>query len=75
MVCTTMKNLSSKLIRSYRSQVEDLTWARQGVIATVINGESVPLVQQRIEDGGFNNIVITPLGADKVVLHTGIAEN
>ncbi|MCI22325.1 sulfate transporter, partial [Trifolium medium] len=58
-----------------RSQVEDLTWARQGVVATVLNGESVPLVQQRIEDGGFLDLVLTPLGADKVVLHIRTAED
>ncbi|MCI76646.1 hypothetical protein A2U01_0097916, partial [Trifolium medium] len=34
MVRTTMKNSGAKLVRSYRSQVEDLTWARQGVVAT-----------------------------------------
>ncbi|MCI52391.1 hypothetical protein A2U01_0073635, partial [Trifolium medium] len=37
-VRTTMKNLGAKLVRSYRSLVEDLTWARHGVVATVLNG-------------------------------------
>ncbi|MCI67240.1 sulfate transporter, partial [Trifolium medium] len=59
-----------KLIRMYQSNENDLRWARKGVVATVINGEVVPLVQQRIADAGFNSLVITPLGADKVFLHS-----
>ncbi|MCH96522.1 sulfate transporter, partial [Trifolium medium] len=46
--------------------MEDLKWARKGVVGTVVNGEAVPLVQERIEDDGFNNLDIIPLGADKV---------
>ena len=33
-----------KLVRTYWAQPEDILWARKGVIANVINGESVPLV-------------------------------
>jgi len=55
-----------KLVQTYRAQPEDLLWARNGVIATVINGESVPLVQDRIADAGVEDIVITPLGAESI---------
>ncbi|MCI41573.1 hypothetical protein A2U01_0062806, partial [Trifolium medium] len=34
---------NKKLVRVYRSTMEDLTWARKGVVATVVNGEAVPL--------------------------------
>ncbi|MCI49138.1 sulfate transporter, partial [Trifolium medium] len=62
---TILKNPSMKLVRMYRSTMDDLKWARKGAVSTVINGEAVPLVQQRIEDAGFTDLVITPLGADK----------
>ncbi|MCI81520.1 sulfate transporter, partial [Trifolium medium] len=50
--------------------MEDLMWARKGVVATVVNGEAVPLVQERIKDVGFNNLEIIPLGADKVFIRS-----
>jgi hypothetical protein len=37
-------------------------------VAAVSNGESIPLIQQRIFDAGFENLIIIPLGADKVLL-------
>jgi hypothetical protein len=59
---------SSILVRSYRSKSEDVQWARHGLVATVINGEAIPVVQNRITDAGFEDLVITPMGADKVFL-------
>jgi hypothetical protein len=38
-------------------------------VATVINGEAIPVVQNRIIDAGFEDLVITPMGADKVFMH------
>jgi hypothetical protein len=67
-------SIGTQLVRSYRSQLEDVSWARRGVVATVSNGEAVPLVQQRIVDAGFDTVIITPLGADKVILHSGSVE-
>lgn len=58
------------LVRKYRSTMEDLAWARNGVTATVLNGESIPIVQDRITDAGMLDIDITPLGADKVFLRS-----
>lgn len=59
-----------KQVRKYRSQTEDLLWARNGVTATVLNGESVPLIQDRIADAGVTDIDIIPLGADKVFVRS-----
>ena len=54
----------------YRLVPEDVNWAREGVVATVRNGESIPLIQQRILDAGFENPEIIPMGADKVYLRS-----
>ncbi|MCI91569.1 hypothetical protein A2U01_0112863, partial [Trifolium medium] len=32
----------TKLVRTYMSHTDDQSWAAQGVVATVINGEAVP---------------------------------
>jgi hypothetical protein len=59
-----------RLVKMYRSREEDLKWARRGMVGTVINGESIPLIQKRVEDGGFQDLDIIPLGADKVFIHS-----
>jgi len=61
---------SQKLVRMYRSNMDDLKWAGKGVVATVINGEAISLVQQRIKDIGFKDLDIIPMGADKVFIHS-----
>jgi len=62
---STDKHTSTqKLIRKYRSCDEDVNWAKCGYIGTVIDGASVPLIQNRVEDAGFKDIDIIPLGAD-----------
>jgi hypothetical protein len=35
------------------------------VVASVINGEAIPMIQNRVEDVGFTDLDIIPLGADK----------
>jgi hypothetical protein len=64
-----------KLMRKYRSCEEDFLWARCGVIATVINGESIPVVQNRIADAGVEDIDIIPLGADQVFIRSNSEVN
>jgi hypothetical protein len=32
------------LLRNYRSKAEDVLWAHKGLVATVINGEAIPVV-------------------------------
>ncbi|KEH25709.1 RNA recognition motif [Medicago truncatula] len=54
-----------KLLRMYRSTGEDLQWARSGFLASVINGEAIPVVQTRIEDAGFKDLDVIPLGDDR----------
>jgi len=43
---------------------------RKGLVDTVINREAILLVQSRIEDAGFKDIDIIPLGEDKVFIHS-----
>jgi hypothetical protein len=58
------------LVRKYKSREEDIEWASKGVVATVVNGESIPDVQNRIADAGFSDIEIMPMGADKVLIRS-----
>lgn len=51
-----------KLVRAFRSVEEDLKWVRRGLVATVINGEAIPLIQSRISDAGFKDLDFIPLG-------------
>jgi hypothetical protein len=60
----------SIFLRNYRSKAEDVHWAHKGIVATVINGEAVPMVQSRITDAGFTGLVVTPMGADKVFVRS-----
>lgn len=60
--------VEKKLVRKYRSNMNDLKWARSGVLVTVVNGEAITLIQNRVEDAGFVNLDIIPLGADRVFL-------
>jgi hypothetical protein len=59
-----------KLLRMYRSCEEDLHWARNGYFATVIQGEAIPVIQSKIEDAGFSDIDVIPLGADIVFTYS-----
>ena len=38
-------------------------------MGTVIDGAAIPLIQNRVEDAGFKDVDIIPLGADKVFMH------
>ena len=51
-----------KLVCKYKS--------REGMMASVVNGESIPDVQNRIADAGFSDIVITSVGANIVLLRS-----
>jgi hypothetical protein len=57
-------------LRKYRSVPEDVKWARSGVVATVSNGEVIPVVRRRIADAGFSDLEILHLGADKVFVRS-----
>jgi len=49
-------------IPSYKSTMEDRNWAENGVVASVLGGDSTLTLQQRIEDAGFHIVVVTPMG-------------
>jgi len=57
-----------KLVRIYKSQMDDFKWARNGVVVTVFNGEAIQVVQNIIEDFGFTDLDIIPMGVDKVFI-------
>jgi hypothetical protein len=57
-------------LRKYRSVPEDVQWARSGVVATVSNGEVIPVVRRRIADAGFSDLEVLHLGADKVFVQS-----
>jgi len=59
-----------KLVQMYRYHEEDLKWAYNGVVASVINGEAITLVQNRIEDVGFTDLDIIPMGADRIFIRS-----
>jgi hypothetical protein len=52
-----------------------LKWARQGVVATVKNGEVIQVIQARVADASFQNLHIIPMGADKVFIHSLTTED
>ncbi|GAU48313.1 hypothetical protein TSUD_405300 [Trifolium subterraneum] len=54
------------LLRKYKAKSDDVSWAQNGVVATISKGEAVPVVQTRITDAGFNDLILIPMGADKV---------
>ncbi|PNY02764.1 hypothetical protein L195_g026083 [Trifolium pratense] len=58
------------LLRNYKSTADDVKWARSGLVATVKGGEAVPVIQNRIEDAGFNDLVIISMGADTIFVQS-----
>jgi len=47
-----------------------MSWAAKGVVVSVLNSDAIPVLQRRIFDAGFVNLVIIPMGADKVFLRS-----
>ncbi|MCI30698.1 sulfate transporter, partial [Trifolium medium] len=43
-------------------------------VATVVNGEAVPVVQSRITDAGFHDVILIPMGADKVFVRSATGD-
>jgi hypothetical protein len=67
-VASVQEKECSIFLRSYRSKSDDVQWAHRGLVATVINGEAIPVVHNMIVDARFADVVITPIGADKVFI-------
>jgi len=61
---------TSQFIPIYKSSLEDRTWACSGMVAHMKAGDSAFSFQQWIEDADFPNVVVTPLGGDRVFLHS-----
>jgi len=57
-------------VPKYASTANDLNWATKGVVVSVLNGEVIPVLQRRIFYAGFDNLVLIPLGADKVFIRS-----
>jgi len=53
----------------YNSKLEDHVWPSGGMVATVVSGDSSLSLQQRVEDAGFANVVVTPMGSDRVFMY------
>lgn len=53
---------------SYNSNSENHLWASGGIMARAVLGDSSLSLQKRVEDVGFFNVVVTPMGIDRVFL-------
>lgn len=69
-VCEKKLPSGNKLVRMYRSDENDLQWAHSGVMANVVNGEAFTVVRSRVEDAGFVDLDMIPMGADRVFLRS-----
>jgi len=61
-------NIKGVRLLEYTSSKEDMDWAHSGIVATLALDETILSVQQRVEDAGFTNVEVTPMGGDKVFL-------
>ena len=59
----------TKFIPVYKSNDEDLKWAKSGMVASIIAGDSALALQQRVDEAGFGHVTVTPMGGDKVFIH------
>ena len=69
-----LKIPSQKLVHMNRSNMNDLKWARNGVATTVINGEAIPLIHERIEDVEYKDLDIIPMRTDKDIIPMGFKD-
>ena len=68
-VCNSQLDKGSvRFIPRYNSTAQDRNWATSGMVSTVISGDSTLSLQQCVEDAGFNCVVVTPMGGDRVFL-------
>ncbi|PNX71513.1 putative sulfate transporter, partial [Trifolium pratense] len=64
------ENKCKVLVRKYQSRSDDVEWVQNGLVATILTGEAVPVVQNRLYDAGFGDLAIIPVGADKVFIRS-----
>ena len=65
-----VKKYNQIFVPKYTSLDSDMSWVAKGVVVSVLNGDAIPVLQRRIFDAGFVNLVIIPMGADKVFLRS-----
>jgi hypothetical protein len=53
---------NDKVMLEYRSSSDDREWAGAGLVATVCTRETLLAIQQRVEDAGFDNVEVLPMG-------------
>ena len=57
-------------IPKYTSSASDTSLASRGVVVSVVSRDAIPVLQRWIYDAGFVNLVLIPMGADKVFLRS-----
>jgi len=55
------KQQRSRYVPIFNSRSQDLKWAHSGMVATMSKEESALVIQQKVEDAGFPNVVVTPM--------------
>ncbi|KEH26001.1 RNA recognition motif [Medicago truncatula] len=58
----------ANVTRKFHSDNEDVVWASKEALAKLLNGQFIPIVQQKIIDAGFDNVRVVPRGGDNVIL-------
>ena len=59
-------NSNTHYVLVFKSQEVDCSWANNGMMASVLDGESALALQNRVEDADFPNVVVTPMGGKSV---------
>ncbi|GAU34276.1 hypothetical protein TSUD_321220 [Trifolium subterraneum] len=57
-------------LRNFRTKPDNVRWVQNGLVETIINGEAISIVQNRITDAGFHDLIIITMGADKVFIRS-----
>jgi len=73
--CTIVPDAKSRFIPIYKSKLVDRQWSQSDMVASELEGDSTLSLQQRIEDTGFMSVVVTPMGGDRVILHSTSGED
>jgi len=58
----------SRGLLEYKSVQGDKEWAGSGIVATVGADESFLSIQNRVQDAGFSNVEVIPMGGDRVFM-------
>ena len=64
----TKEEMDQQVLLEYKSDPADRDWACSCIVATVIMEETILAIQNRVEDAGFDDVEVIPMGGDKVFL-------